>query len=464
MVADDMPRRSRRRLPAAIRRLSRRLRERASFKPPDRIVVYASRVSPLFRNRRTRLCAAAILLLTAGATGPRPTSVYFFEAKLDPSSRDFGRELSSVTGEPLVAGNHCRLLVNGDALFGAMLEAIRNARATINLETYIFQSDATGTRFALAIEERARSGVRCRVLVDAWGSHTMSKTLEAEMKKAGVEFERFRPILLFHRLKNRTHRKLLVVDGAAGFVGGQGFDDRWADNADSPKHWHDVAVEVRGPAVARIQSVFAENWIEAHRPVPAGADDYPHLEPAGDEDVLVLRSSFGERTSRAALGLDVLLHAASREILIENAYFIPDATTIGFLADAARRGVKVEIVVPGVRNNLGYVRRVSRSTYGALLEAGVRIFEYRPTMMHAKVAEIDGLWCSIGSANIDSRSFFLNDEANVNVRSERLAGEVRALFVADRAASDEITLAAWRGRSIGERIAEWWLSIFAAEL
>jgi cardiolipin synthase len=179
---------------------------------------------------------------------------------------------------------------------------------------------------------------------------------------------------------------------------------------------------------------------------------------------MVLRSSFGERTSRAALGLDVLLHAASREILIENAYFIPDATTIGFLTDAARRGVRVEIVVPGERNNLGYVRRVSRSTYGALLEAGVRIFEYRPTMMHAKVAEIDGLWCSIGSANIDSRSYYLNDEANVNVRSERIAAEVRAMFAADRAASDEITLAAWKGRSVGERIAEWFLGLFSSEL
>jgi cardiolipin synthase len=421
-------------------------------------------VSPLSRNRRTRLAGAALLLLTACSSGPHPDTVYFFEAKLDPSSQDFGRELSSVTGEPLVEGNRCRLLVNGDAIFGAMLDAIRNARATINVETYIFQSDATGTRFARAIEERARAGVHCRVLVDAWGSHTLSKTLEEEMKKAGIEFERFRPILLFHRLKNRTHRKLLVVDGRVAFVGGQGFDDRWAGNADSPKHWHDVAVAVEGPAVARIQSVFAENWIEVHRPVPAGPDDYPELAPLGDDGVMVLRSSFGERTSRAALGLDVLLHSASREILIESAYFIPDATTIGFLTDATRRGVRVEIVVPGERNNLGYVRRVSRSTYGALLEAGVRIFEYRPTMMHAKVALIDGLWCSIGSANIDSRSYFLNDEANVNVRSERIAAEVRAMFTADRAASDEITLAAWKGRSVGERIAEWFLGLFSSEL
>ena len=420
----------------------------------------------LFSDRRLRRAAAAALLLSAigCSAGPRPAAVFFFEAKLDPAGADFGRELSSVTGEPVVAGNRCRLLENGNAIFDAMLEAIRDARATINVETYIFQSDATGVRFARAIEERARAGVRCRVLADAWGSHTLSKTLESEMKKAGVEFERFRPLLLFHRLKNRTHRKILVVDGTTAFLGGQGFDDRWSGDADSPKNWHDVAVSVEGPAVARIQSVFAENWIEAGKPVPAGPGDYPELAPAGDEDVMMLRSSFGERSSRAALGLDVLIHAARREILIENAYFIPDSTTTGLLTDAARRGVRVEVIVPGERNNLGYVRRVSRSTYGALLEAGVRIFEYRPTMMHAKVAAFDGLWTSIGSANIDSRSFFLNDEANVNVRSARLAADVAAMFGRDRTRSDEITLAAWKARSTGERFFEWFYGLFASEL
>jgi cardiolipin synthase len=416
------------------------------------------------RGLARSIFAGALCLLAGCAFGPRPEAVYFFEAKLDPAGPDFGRELASVTGEPLVSGNACRLLENGKEIFDAMLDAIRGARATINVETYIFQSDATGVRFARAIEERSRAGVRCRVLVDAWGSHTLSKTLESEMKKAGVEFERFRPILLLHRLKNRTHRKILIVDGAVAFVGGQGFDDRWAGDADSPKHWHDVAVMVEGPAVARIQSVFAENWIEVRRPVPAGSGDYPELAPRGEDDVMVLRSSFGERRSRAALGLNVLLHAARKEILIESAYFIPDATTAGFLSDAARRGVRVEILVPGVRNNLGYVRRVSRSTYGPLLEAGVRIFEYRPTMMHAKIAEIDGIWSSVGSANIDSRSFFLNDEANVNVRSQRLAGDVAALFARDRAKSDEITLAIWKGRSSWEKFVEAVLGLFASEL
>jgi cardiolipin synthase len=343
-----------------------------------------------------------------------------FEAKLDPSSQDFGRELSSVTGEPLVGGNRCRLLVNGDATFGAMLDAIRNARATINIETYIFQSDATGTRFARAIEERARAGVHCRVLVDAWGSHTLSKTLEEEMKKAGVEFERFRPILLFHRLKNRTHRKLLIVDGRVAFVGGQGFDDRWAATP-TRKHWHDVAVAIEGRR-SHGSSVFRENWIEVHRPCrrPLTTSGARRARRRRRDGPAPRRGAHLARRPRARRAPP----CGKPEILIESAYF--PATRTENLSES---GLKPEwSVVPGERNNLGYVRRVSRSTYGALLEAGVRIFEYRPTMMHAKVAVIDGLWCSIGSANIDSRSYFLNDEANVNVRSERIAAEVRAMF------------------------------------
>ncbi|MGH9442459.1 MAG: phospholipase D-like domain-containing protein [Thermoanaerobaculia bacterium] len=410
------------------------------------------------------LVAAATLLLPACSFQPRGQAVYFFEGKADPSQAEFTRELSSATGEPAIGGNRCELLEDGDRMFPAMLEEIRRARFSVNLETYIFGSDETGTRFARAIEERARAGVRCRVLVDAWGSHTLSKGLEAEMKKAGVEFERFRPLLLFHRLKNRTHRKILVVDGRVGFVGGQGFDDRWEGDADSPRHWHDAAVRIEGPGVARLQGIFAENWIGQKRPVPSGPGDYPDLAPAGDETVIFQRSSFGERNSRSALGFDLLVHAATREVRIENAYFLPDSTATGLLTDAVKRGVRVEIIVPGPRNNLGYVRDASRALYGPLLEGGVRIFEYRPTMMHAKTMEIDRIWASVGSANIDDRSFFLNDEANVLVRSPEFCADVSSMFERDLARSDEVTLKKWRSRSFGKKLIERFLGLFQSEL
>ena len=407
---------------------------------------------------------AVALLGSACSLQPHGESVYFFEGKPDPAEPAFTRELASATGEPAIEGNRCQLLENGDQMFPVMLDEVRRARFSINLETYIFGSDGLGTRFARALEERARAGVRCRVIVDAWGSHTLAKELESEMKKAGVQFERFRPILLFHRLKNRTHRKILVVDGRVGFVGGQGFDDRWDGDADSPHHWHDAAVRIEGPAVSRLQSVFAENWIGQKRTVPTGPGDYPDLAPAGEETVICQKSSFGERNSRSALGFDLLLHAARRQIRIENAYFIPDATVIELLTEAVRRGVRVEIIVPGARNNLGYVRDASRARYGPLLEGGVKIFEYRPTMMHAKTMVIDGIWSSVGSANIDNRSFFLNDEVNVLVRSAEFSGELSAMFDRDLAKSDPVTLAQWRSRSLGARLLEVFVGLFQSEL
>ena len=406
------------------------------------------------------LTAAAVLLLSGCSSEPRPQAIYFFEGSLNTSDEGFSRALSSVTGEPVVAGNRCRILENGTAMFSAMLEAIRRAEHSINVETYIFQSDATGVRFARALEERARAGVHCRVLVDAWGSHNLSKELESEMKKAGVEFARFRPIVLFSKFTNRTHRKILVVDGMVGFVGGQGFDNRWDGDADSPGHWHDVAVQIEGPAVARLQSVFSENWIDQKRTIPAGHADYPELSKQGDDDVLVLKSSFGERGSRTALSLDLFLHAAKSEILIENAYFLPNDTTIDLLKKAVERGVKVEVIVPGRKNNLPFVRRASRALYGRLLLAGVKIYEYRPTMMHAKTMVVDGEWSSIGSSNIDNRSFFLNDEANVNVRSRAIAAELEAMFERDKGKSAEITYEKWKSRSLYQKIVEKFFGLF----
>jgi cardiolipin synthase len=406
------------------------------------------------------LLAAAVALMPACSSEPRPQAIYFFEGSLNTGEEGFSRALASVTGEPAIAGNRCRILENGAEMFPAMLDAIRRAEHSINVETYIFQSDSTGVRFARALEERARAGVRCRVLVDAWGSHTLSKELEAEMKKAGVEFVRFRPIVLFSKFTNRTHRKILVVDGTVGFVGGQGFDNRWDGDADSPGHWHDVAVRIEGPAVARLQSVFAENWIDQHRTIPSGHSDYPDLAPAGEDDVVILKSSFGERGSRTALALDLFLHAARSEVLIENAYFLPNDTTIELLRKAVERGVRVEVIVPGRKNNLPFVRRASRALYGKLLLAGVKIYEYRPTMMHAKTMVIDGQWSSIGSSNIDNRSFFLNDEANVNVRSRPIAEGLEAMFARDKEKCDEITYEKWNSRSLYQKIVEKFFGLF----
>jgi cardiolipin synthase len=418
------------------------------------------RVSP--RAKVGFLCLA--FLACSCASVPPGGANFNYECCVNTVEPAFGTTLSSLAGEPLVGGNRCQLLENGKDIFSSMLEAIRGARQTINMEMYIFQSDATGVRFARAIEERSRAGIHCRVLVDGWGSHNLSKSLEEEMKKAGVEFERFAPVLLFHKFKNRSHRKLLIVDGKIAFLGGEGIDHRWEGDARNPDEWHDAAVRIEGPGVAEFQRVFAENWIHQRRAVPLGEGDYPPLAPVGDEDVMALKSSFGERNSSSALSIGLMLRAAATRLWIENAYFVPDESTLSGLCDASRRGVDVEILLPGKHMNIGIVQLASRGTYIKLLAAGVRIFEYDVTMMHAKTLTVDGLWSTIGSINIDNRSYLLNDEVNATIRGSEFAAKLEEMFRRDRAKSREITLTEWEKRSFTEKGLEGLFGLFDGEL
>lgn len=413
--------------------------------------------------RKGSLVLAAALLSSSCAWLPPGRALYTVDYPVDAESPEFARALASLTGEPVVAGNRCRLLENGDQIFPAMLAAIRGAQHTINLEIYIFKSDATGIRFARALEERALAGVKVRVLVDGWGSHGLSKSLEDEMKKAGVEFYRFRPLLLFHKFKNRSHRKILVVDGRTAFLGGEGLDDRWDGDADSPGHWHDTAAEIEGPAVAQFQRIFSENWISRRRSIPAGPGDYPELTPQGNDDVLALQSSFGSRNSACAIALGLFIRGARKSLWIENAYFVPNPAVIAELCAAARRHVDVEIIVPGRHIDTFFILPVQRRLYGKLLEAGVRIFEYQPTMMHAKTLTEDSLWSTVGSINLDNRSFLMNDEANVTVRSPGFAAQLEEMFRRDRGRSREVTRSEWDSRSLGERINETFWGLFGAE-
>jgi cardiolipin synthase A/B len=415
--------------------------------------------------RRTAPFAAAALLalLTGCSILPHGRALYRFECCLDTTDPAFARMLAALTDEPLVPGNRCDLLENGAEIFPSMLDAIRRAQTSVNLEMYIFKSDPTGVRFARAIEERSRAGLRCRVMVDGWGSRNLTRPLEAEMRGAGVEFERFRPLLLFRQFKHRTHRKILVVDGRVAFVGGEGFDERWEGDADSPRHWHEAAVRVEGPGAARFQRIFSENWIHRRRMVPSRPEEYPETPPAGEDEVMAIKSSFGDRNSASAIALGMFFQGALRKIWIENAYFIPNSASVDQLASAAARGVDVEVIVPGRRIDTAFVRPISRATYGRLLQAGVRIFEYRPTMMHAKTMTVDGLWSTVGSINIDNRSFLLNDEANATIRSAEFAGKLETMFRRDRDKSDEVTLVRWNARPWSERLLEGVLSLFEPE-
>jgi cardiolipin synthase len=365
----------------------------------------------------------------------------------------FARSMGTLLGPSLLAGNRVRALCNGDEIFPAMLEAIRGARRTITFETYIYWSGEIGRAFADALAERAQAGVKVHVLLDWVGSGKMDATTIASMEQAGIEVRKYHPLRWYNlgRLNNRTHRKLRVVDGRTGFTGGVGIADQWLGNAEDPEHWRDSHFQLEGPAVAQMQAAFMDNWIETRSVVLHGDDYFPALDPVGPHMAQVFKSSSTEASESARLMYLLSIASATRSVRIGNAYFVPDRLSVETLVAAQRRGVGVEIIVPGRHSDAAVVRRASRSRWGPLLEAGVSIYEYRPTMYHTKVMIVDDVWTSVGSTNFDSRSFRLNDEANLNVLDPGFAREQAAVFEEDRARSTRITLDMWNSRPRSEK-------------
>jgi cardiolipin synthase len=369
----------------------------------------------------------------------------------------FFRAVNSLLGPPLTSGNTVTALQNGDQIFAAMLEAIASARQTITFETFIFWSGTIGQQFTDALIERTRNGVRVHLMVDWVGSSKMDDAMIDSMKTAGVEIEHYRPLRWYNlgRMNNRTHRKLLVVDGKVGFTGGVGIADKWGGNAQDPDHWRDAHFRLEGPATAQMQSAFMDNWIETRNVVHHDDQYFPALEATGPHTAQVFSSSFGTANDSIRLMYLLSLAAAARSIQIANAYFVPDTLTVQTLVSARQRGVHVEIVVPGEHIDAAVVRRASRSLWGPMLEAGVMIYEYQPTMLHAKVMIVDGTWTSVGSTNFDSRSFLLNDEANLNVYDQDFARELGRVFEADKACSRQVTHSMWLSRPRSEKAKEW---------
>jgi cardiolipin synthase len=369
-------------------------------------------------------------------------------------SEGFLRAAESLTQAPITRGNEIELLINGDRIFPCFLETIRSAQRTLNLLTYVYWTGEIAEEVADAVCERARAGVRCRVLLDAVGAMKMDAGLIDRMEECGVVVRRFRPLRPYavRRVNNRTHRKVLVVDGQVGLTGGVGIADEWTGDAEDPDHWRDTHVRVRGPVVRGLAGAFAENWLEATGEVIAGDDDLPPLEPVGDGAAMqVIRSTAGVGDTNVETLYFLAIAAARETIDLTSAYFAPRPAFLAALADAAARGVRVRLLVPGASIDKDVVRHAGRATYGRLLEAGVRIWEYLPTMLHAKSLTIDGVWSVVGSANFDNRSFQLNDEAVLAVQDREFAGLLTETFTADIQASDEITLEGWRRRPVVER-------------
>jgi len=368
----------------------------------------------------------------------------------------FLQTMHALTGAPLSEGNHVTILKNGVEIFPPMLAAIRAAKKTINLEFYIYWDGEIGRAFAEALAERARAGVQVKVILDAVGSAPMSRSLIDFMTRNGIDLEWYHPLRWYtlSRFNHRTHRKLLIVDGEVGFSGGVGIADNWLGNADSKDHWRETVAGVEGPVVTQMQFAFLDNWVKSRGELLTGLDYFPQVERRGPHLTQVIKSSPTEGSSAVKLLYIVSIVSATHSIYISNAYFVPDRDTIRALEGAVRRGVDVRVIVPGEFTDVPLVRQASRMHYELLLRRGIRIFEYQPTMMHAKTMVVDGYWSTIGSSNFDDRSFRINDEVNVNVYDDEIARQMEAMFFHDLAQSNEITLRHWFRRPRLARVKE----------
>ncbi|MCF3650565.1 phospholipase D-like domain-containing protein [Synoicihabitans lomoniglobus] len=368
----------------------------------------------------------------------------------------FLRVMAAVMRAPFCTGNRVQRLRNGDEIFPAMIAAIESARDTICFETYVYWSGDIAQRVAAALRDRARAGVQVNILLDWVGSIPMDDELVGGLRDAGCEVRRFHRPNWRHpsRLNHRTHRKLLIVDGRVGFTGGVGISDNWTGDAGNPDHWRDTHFQVSGPVVGQLQSAFMVNWIRTTGKVESDAKYFPPLPPIEDNTIPAhcFVSSPDEGSENARLAFLLVIGAARRRIRLTTPYFTPDRFTRESLAAAARRGVEVTVLVTGPETDSRLSRLASRALWKTLLEAGVHIHEFQPTMLHAKVLLVDDAWVSIGSANVDDRSFRLNDESNLQTLDPKLADELENDFQADLDRSERIDLTAWRHRPWRERL------------
>jgi cardiolipin synthase len=372
------------------------------------------------------------------------------------SDRSFELEMGALLGPAILPGNRIAALQNGDEIFPAMLNAIRAAKYSINFETYIYWSGRTGDEFAQALIERSLAGVKVHLMLDWLGSEKISAGLIAQMKSAGVEIERYHALHWYSlgKLNNRTHRKVLIIDGKTGFTGGVGIADEWTGHAQDPDHWRDMHFQIEGPVVAQFQAAFLDNWIKTTGRVLNGETYFPQLAPEGRLKMQMFMSSPAGGSESMRLMYLMAITAAEQSIDIEAAYFIPDDLMSRELIKARSRGVRIRILLPDKHIDSETVRIATKRAWGPLLESGVEIHEYDPTMLHCKMLIFDHYMVSVGSTNFDMRSFELNDEASLNVYDAGFAQQMTEVFETDLKASTPYDYEQWRQRTWLERMAE----------
>ena len=382
----------------------------------------------------------AYLTVSVNAAANREAAI----VSLPPIEKDanaYMRALAGAVNQPVLDGNELTILQNGVEIFPALFEAMAAAGESIHFSTFIYESGSVPERFADALSAAARRGIEVRVVLDSRGSKKIPPELVAQMCEAGCQVRWFRPIQWFTWAKynHRTHRKLLIVDGKLAFTGGVGIADEWDGDGDSPAHWRDTHVSIVGPAVAVVQAAFVDTWNEATGELPIGEKVFPILARAGGVGICAIQSNPTNATSDARRSMAALIAGSSRRLWITNAYFIPTPPFIKALCDAKARGVDVKILMPGPYHDQPAVRRASRRTWPALLRGNVELYEFQPTMIHAKTVVVDGTVTSIGSINFDPRSFALNAEFGVVALDQGIAAQMEEAFVTDLGQARRVT-------------------------
>ena len=378
----------------------------------------------------------------------------------------------AATGRPLIAGNKLTLLNDGPQTMAAMMAAIKNAKDSINLETYIFDEEGLGGEFADLLMQKQREGVQVNIIYDSIGSLNTPPEFFQKLRDAGISVLEFNPVnpfkrMISWRLNNRDHRKILVVDGMIAFTGGINITDDYSSSSlfrsrsknRSHLGWRDTHIQIEGPAVASFQWLFMQTWVSQKAADLEARKYFPPLKPAGDKIVRVIGTEpNGEHEIYKAYIL--AMQEAKTSIHITNSYFVPDEQMLDALTKAAQRGVDVKLVFPGV-SDAGMVRHAGRSFYTQLLASGVHIFELQASVLHAKTAVVDGYWSTVGSTNLDMRSFLHNSEVNLIVIDQNFGAVMESTFNEDLKNSVEITPEQWEQRPTSDRMREWMARRFA---
>jgi cardiolipin synthase A/B len=377
------------------------------------------------------------------------------------------RTLEGIIGVPATEGNDVEVLRNGDRIFSAMLEAIREAQHTIDFLTFVYWRGEIGAAFAEALADRARAGTRVRVLLDGWGCHSIEHSLLTLMDEAGVRIRWFRPLtrLQVHKANHRTHRKVLIVDEAAGFTGGVGIADQWKGDARNEREWRDTHFRVRGPAVDGLRAAFLDNWLETDDVLfETSIDRFPDQPQAGSSLVQCVRGASEPGWSDISTLFQALVQLAQERIRIATAYFVPDTQLNERLVAAAQRGVKIEILLPGPHADKRFVQLAGESSFEHLLNSGIRIWRFQPSMLHAKIMTVDGLVANVGSANLNARSTELDEEINLVAFDPDLVRELDTQFEEDLERSEPVVATRWEDRPIRQRAFERVAGLFRHEM